>query len=68
MPDQQPRPEEVVRALQLADGYLAEAQDVLWDTAAAFSDEKRNHELEALTEEIWTLQSRIYDLQREFNQ
>lgn len=68
MPDQQPPPEEVLRALQLADGYLAEAQDILWDTAVAFSAEERNHELEALTEEIWTLQTRISDLQQEFEQ
>lgn len=65
MPDQQLPPQEILRALNLADGYLSEAQDVLWNTSPEFSGDARNQQLEELTEEIWTLQSQIYDLQQE---
>jgi len=55
---------EVVRALDLADGYLTEAEEVLW-TVTEEGDEAVVDRVEELTEELWRLQHRLRDLREE---
>lgn len=57
---------EVVRALELADGYLTEAENVLWETAAESETDDVSEPVEQLTQEVWELQHRLDDLQDEF--
>ena len=55
---------EVVRALDLADGYLTEAEEVLW-TVTEDGDAEVEERVEALTEDLWRLQHRLRDLREE---
>jgi hypothetical protein len=68
MSDQQSLSKRALQALELADGYLDEAQDVLWNTASELPDNTESHQLEELTEEIWTIQHQLIDLQQEVEQ
>ena len=55
---------EVVRALDLADGYLTEAEEVLW-TVTEDGDAEVEERVEDLTEDLWRLQHRLRDLREE---
>lgn len=68
VPDQDPPPQQVLRALELADGYLHEAQDVLWRTALDSPATAERQQLENLTEQIWTVQHQLSELQQQFEQ
>jgi|AntDeeMinimDraft_5_1070356.scaffolds.fasta_scaffold07631_1 hypothetical protein len=68
MSDQQTPSKRALQALELADGYLDEAQDVLWNTASELPDNTESHQIEELTEEIWTIQHQLIDLQQEVEQ
>jgi hypothetical protein len=48
---------EVVRALDLGDGYLTEAEEVLWTVTDEVSERAAD-----LTGELWRLQHRLRDL------
>jgi hypothetical protein len=68
MSGQESPPQEIIQAIELADGYLHEAQDVLWNTASDFPADSESQQLEELAEKIWTVQHQINDLQRKFEQ
>lgn len=55
---------EVVRALDLADGYLSDAEEVLWAVTEDGEDEAVER-VEELTEELWRLQHRLRDFRAE---
>ena len=55
---------EVVRALDLADGYLTEAEEVLW-TVTDEGDDEVSERAADLTEDLWRLQHRLRDLREE---
>ena len=52
------------RVLEIADGHLEDAENVLWN-ASKRADADHATEVEALTRSVWDLQHRIDDLQRE---
>jgi hypothetical protein len=52
------------RVLEIADGHLEDAENVLWN-ASKRADADHATEIEALTRSVWDLQHRIDDLQRE---
>lgn len=52
---------EVLRALDLADGYLMDAEEVLW-TAASESETDVSDTVTDLTEDVWELQHQLRDL------
>jgi len=52
------------RVLEIADGHLEDAENVLWN-ASKEADADHATEVEALTRSVWDLQHRIDDLQRE---
>jgi len=58
---------DVLRALQLADGYLDEAEDLLWTAASESSAEEISGPIEELTQDVWDLQARLETLQEEFD-
>lgn len=55
-------------ALAFADGYLTEAENVLWTTAARVDGADVSADLESITQELWAVQHRIHDLQRELDE
>jgi hypothetical protein len=55
--------QEALRALELADGYLEDAENVLWTAAIETNAEQVCVPLEELTEQIWEIQQQLYDLQ-----
>ena len=55
----------VIQSLEIANRCLQEAEDILWNTATTLPNNTKGQELEELTEEIWTIQHQINDLQRE---
>ncbi|WP_324664983.1 hypothetical protein [Haloarcula sediminis] len=57
---------DVLRALQLADGYLDEAEDLLWTAATESGSEEVSASIEELTQDVWDLQGRLEALQEEF--
>jgi len=54
------------RALELADGHLEDAENVLWN-ASKEADADRAAEIEALTRSVWDLQHRIDALRRDLD-
>jgi cob(I)alamin adenosyltransferase len=54
------------RTLDLADGYLDEAESVLW--TATVEGPELTDRLENLTREVWTVQQQLQDLQAELEQ
>jgi len=58
---------DVLRALQLANGYLDEAEDLLWTAATESSAEEVSAPIEELTQDVWDLQARLETLQEEFD-
>lgn len=68
MTGQQSSAERMPQALEVADGYLDEAQDVLWKTASMLTDNTERQRIEELTEDIWDIQNQINDFQREIQE
>lgn len=58
--------DDVNRTLDLAYGYLEEAENVLWNYSSETDSEDVAEACEELTREVWELQHRITDLQRKF--
>jgi hypothetical protein len=54
--------QEALRAVELADGYLDEAEDVLWTTVTEIESTDVGAELEEVTESIWDVQVQLYEL------
>jgi hypothetical protein len=52
------------RVLELADGYLEDAENVLWNASKVADRDDLATELEALTRSIWNLQHQVDDLRR----
>ncbi len=65
MTDRQSSTERIPEALEVADGYLDEAQDVLWETSSVLPDNSKSKKIEKLTEDIWIIQNHLNDLQQE---
>lgn len=53
------------RTLDLAAGYLDDAETVLWRATSEPSPSAVEEELEALSHDVWTLQERLRDLRAE---
>ncbi|MFC6756775.1 MULTISPECIES: hypothetical protein [Haloarcula] len=58
--------QDVLRALELADGYLDEAEDLLWAAATESSADDVSAPIEELTQDVWDVQARLETLQEEF--
>lgn len=58
---------EAARALELAKGYLEDAENVLWE-ASTRAEADRAAELEELTGEVWELEHAIEDLKSELRE
>lgn len=56
---------EVVRALDLADGYLTEAEELLWAVANDGDRADVRDDVSDITEDIWRVQHRLRDLREE---
>jgi len=54
---------DVYRALELADGYLSDAEHVLWKAAAESGHPDLTTSIEDLTQEMWTIQQQLQDIQ-----
>ena len=61
MTDQQSSAEGTAQALEVADGYLDEAQDVLWKTSSMLTDNTERQRIEELIEYIWDIQNQMND-------
>jgi hypothetical protein len=59
---------DVLRALELADGYLDEAEDLLWTAATESSVDDVSVPIEELTQDVWDLQARLETLREEFDE
>jgi len=59
---------ETARALDLAKGYLEDAENVLWEASARADSTERAADLEALTGEVWRLEHAIEDLKSELRE
>ncbi|PSP84436.1 hypothetical protein BRC96_04725 [Halobacteriales archaeon QS_6_64_34] len=59
---------DVRRALELADGYLDEAEDLLWTAATESSVDDVSVPIEELTQDVWDLQARLETLREEFDE
>lgn len=57
---------DIVRALELADGYLTEAEDLLWTAASESTANEIRQPIEDITQELWELQSELETLTDEF--
>ncbi|MBX0286839.1 hypothetical protein [Haloarcula salinisoli] len=58
--------QDVLRALELADGYLDEAEDLLWAAATESAADDVSEPIEELTQEVWDVQARLETLKEEF--
>ena len=58
---------DVRRALELADGYLDEAEDLLWAAATESSADDVSVPIEELTQDVWDVQSRLEAFREEFD-
>lgn len=56
---------ETARALELAKGYLEDAENVLWEASARADSAETAADLEALTQEVWRVEHAIEDLKSE---
>ena len=56
---------ETVRALELAEGYLEDAENILWEASARADSPKATTDLEELTREVWRIEHAIEDLKSE---
>lgn len=57
---------DTVRALELADGYLTEAEDLLWTAASESPSEDVREPIQNITQELWEVQSQLETLTDEF--
>lgn len=57
---------DIVRALELADGYLSEAEDLLWTAASESSADEIRKPIENVTQELWELQAELETLTDDF--
>jgi hypothetical protein len=57
---------DIVRALELADGYLSEAEDLLWTAASESSADEIRKPIEDVTQELWELQAELETLTDDF--
>jgi hypothetical protein len=57
---------EVVRALDLADGYLTDAEEVLWSVTEG-DDTETGDRIADLTEDLWDLQHRLRDIREDID-
>lgn len=57
--------DDLTRTLDLADGHLEEAENVIWNTSKEADSEEVTVALEELSRDIWDIQHKISDLQRE---
>jgi hypothetical protein len=55
---------DVDRVLELTDGYLEDAENVLWNASKVADRDDLATELEALTRSVWNLQHQVDDLRR----
>jgi hypothetical protein len=59
--------QEAQRALELAEGYLESAENVLWTTTGEIDSKEVSNSFEQLTEELWGVQQQLYDLQEQID-
>jgi hypothetical protein len=59
--------EDITRTLEIADGYLEEAENVLWNSSKEVDSAEVATALDDLTHDVWDLQHKIRDLQRELD-
>jgi hypothetical protein len=59
--------QEAQRALELAEGYLESAENVLWTTTGEIDSKQMSKSVEELTEELWGVQQQLYDLQEQID-
>jgi hypothetical protein len=59
---------DTVRALELADGYLTEAEDLLWTAASESPSEDVREPIQNITQELWEVQSQLETLTDEFEE
>ncbi|MDS0282762.1 hypothetical protein [Haloarcula onubensis] len=50
---------DVLRALELAEGYLDDAEDLLWTAATESAEDDVSAPIEELTQDVWDVQSRL---------
>lgn len=56
---------ETARALELAKGYLEDAENVLWEASAQADSPEGAAALEEVTREVWEVEHAIEDLKSE---
>jgi len=59
--------QEAQRALELAEGYLESAENVLWRSTVEIDSHEVSNSLEELTEELWGVQQQLYDLKEQID-
>jgi len=57
---------DIVRALELADGYLSEAEDLLWTATSESTADEIREPIENVTQELWELQAELGTLTDDF--
>jgi len=57
---------DIVRALELADGYLTEAETLLWTATSERAADEIREPIEDVTEGLWEIQSQLETLTNEF--
>ena len=55
--------ERTLQRLDLVNGYLDDAKDVLWNISNDISSNETGAEINDLLEDLWELQNRVSDLQ-----
>jgi hypothetical protein len=63
--DEQNSGQEIRRTLELVEGYLTEAENILWTTTSEVETDEVRTEMKEPTEELWDIQHHLYELQRE---
>ena len=56
--------ERTLQRLDLFDGYLDDAEDVLWNISNEVSSAETAAELDDLLEDLWEIQNRVSELQQ----
>ena len=57
--------DDVARILELADGHLEDAENVLWNASKDVEGEALREDLEVLTRAVWDLQHKVDDVKRD---
>lgn len=68
MTDESVDEQELDQVLTLANGYLSEAESVLWTAADEFDADDWTDDLESVTQAVWSVQHQLLDLQRDLNE